>query len=157
LTSCDLSLITSVLGSGSMVFSKDMITGILLSSSKMNLHMSVDERMQIGYNVRLRLVVRGNEQFILALQRSLIQHGIETTYREKENKKRPKPVLYIGGIKNLYKTAELVPQLPDAKNEWGLFREAVSIISNKEHLTLRGIERLVEIKGECEYGSNNHE
>lgn len=140
-----------------MVYSKDMITGILLSSSKMNLHISVDERMQIGYNVRLRLVIRANENFILALRRSLLQHQIETTYKEKESKKRPKPVLYIGGIKNLYRARELVPELPDAKDEWGLFREAVEIISNKKHLTLEGIERLVEIKGECEYGINNHE
>lgn len=139
-----------------MVFSKDMITGILLSSSKMNLHMSVDERMQIGYNVRLRLVIRAENTFLLALRRSLLQHGIETTYKERENKKRPKPVLYIGGIKNLYKTRELVPKLPDAKDEWVLFREAVGIISNKEHLTLSGIERLVKIKEECEYGLNKH-
>jgi len=139
------------------VFSKDIITGILLSSSKMNLHMSVDERMQIGYNVRLRLVIRGKNEFILALRRSLLQHGIETTYREKENKKRPMPVLYIGGVKNLCKTKELVPELPDAKDEWKLFREAVDIMSDRRHLTLEGIERLVEIKGECEYGINNHE
>lgn len=86
-----------------MVFSKDMIAGILLSSSKMNLHISVDERMQIGYNVRLRLVIRAKQDFLLALRRSLLQHEIETTYREKENTKRPKPVLYIGGIKNLYR------------------------------------------------------
>lgn len=140
-----------------MVFSKDMVAGILLSSPKMNLHISVDERMQIGYNVRLRLVIRAKQDFLLALRRSLLQHGIETTYREKENTKRPKPVLYIGGIKNLYRAKQLVPELPDAKDEWDLFREAVEIISNKEHLTLKGIERLVEIKGECEYGINNHE
>ncbi len=140
-----------------MVYSKEMIIGILLSSSKMNLHISVDERMQIGYNVRLRLVIRGNNNFILALRRSLLQHQIVTTYKEKENKKRPKPVLYIGGIKNLYRTRELIPELPNSKDELGLFREAVEIISNKKHLTLKGIERLVEIKGECEYGTNNHD
>jgi hypothetical protein len=140
-----------------MVFSKDAIAGILLSSSKMNLKIGVDERMQIGYNVRLRLVIRGKNEFVLALRRSLLQYQINTTYKEKENTKRPMPVLYIGGIKNLEKTERLVPHLPDAKDEWGFFREAVEIISNKEHLTLKGLERLVEIKGELEYGTNNHE
>ena len=130
------------------MFSKEMIIGILLSSTKMDLNITSSDVSSIGYRVRLRLNIRANSKFLLALQRSLYHYGIETTYREEEHSTRKKPILRIGGIKNLYKTKELVhSSLPHSKDEWDSFVECVEIISEKEHLTLSGMERLFEIKG----------
>jgi len=130
------------------MFSKEMIIGILLSSTKMDLNITSSDVSSIGYRVRLRLNIRANAKFLLALQRSLYHHEIETTYREVEHSTRNKPILRIGGIKNLYKVKELVyTSLPHSKDEWESFSECVDIISEKKHLTLEGMERLFEIKG----------
>ena len=130
------------------MFSKDMLCGILLSSTKMDLNIVSSDASAIGYRVRLRLNIRANAEFLLAVQRSLLQHGIETTYRSEEHSTRRKPILRIGGIKNLYLLKSIVnPNLPHSKGEWDSFLECVDIISEKKHLTLEGMERLFEIKG----------
>ena len=130
------------------MFSKDMLIGIILGLSKTDIHIDKNDKSQIGYRVRLRLNIRANADFLLAIQRSLLQHQIATTYKDSEHKSRPKPILRIGGIKNLFKICELVPEnLPDAKDEWVVFRQAVDIVANDRHLQLEGLERLFELKG----------
>jgi len=37
--------------------------------------------------------------------------------------------------------------LPDAKNEWTRFRQAVDIVANRNHLTEEGMQELFRIKG----------
>ena len=42
----------------------------------------------------------------------------------------------------------LIPEyLPDSKGELEMFREIVNIVANKEHLTLDGFNRILELKG----------
>lgn len=129
------------------MYSKDMLTGIFLCGSKIDFHIEKNETSNIGYSIRLRVNLRAEEEFLLGVQRSLLQFDIKSTFKEQENKARPKPILRIGGIKNLYLLTEMVDDLPDAKGEWIRFREAVDIVSNKEHLTLEGMERMLKLKG----------
>ncbi len=130
------------------MFSKDMLIGIILGMSKTDIYLDRNDKSQIGYRVRLRVNLRANAEFLLAIQRSLEQHQIGTTYKETEHKSRPKPILRIGGIKNLYKLCLLIPEtLPDAKDEWVVFRKAVDIVANDRHLQLDGLEELFELKG----------
>jgi len=130
------------------MFSKDMLIGIILGLSKTDIHLDRNDKAQIGYRVRLRVNLRANSTFLKAVQRSLEQHQIGTTYRDVEHSSRQKPILRIGGIKNLYKLCELIPSnLPDSKDEWIVLREAVDIVANDRHLQLEGIERLFELKG----------
>lgn len=130
------------------MFSKDMLIGIILGMSKTDIYLDRNDKSQIGYRVRLRVNLRANASFLLAIKRSLEQHQIQTTYKEKEHNSRQKPILRIGGIKNLYRACELLPDtLPDAKDEWLVFREAVDIVANDRHLQLEGLERLFELKG----------
>ena len=75
------------------MFSKEMLCGIILSSTKMDLNIVSSEASAIGYRVRLRLNIRADAEFLLAIQRSLLQHGIETTYRSEEHSTRRKPIL----------------------------------------------------------------
>lgn len=130
------------------MYSKDMIIGILLSKAKMDFLIERSEDNYMGYRVRLKLNIRAEEPFLLAIERSLLQHSITSKFHSKEHKSRPHPILKIGGIKNLYKICSLVPEtLPDSKNAWPIFRELVSLISNGEHRTAEGLDRILELKG----------
>ena len=104
----------------------------------------------VEYRNEEKSIVRNSsdsEPFLLGIKRSLLQHDIDSVYKQSEHKTRPRPILRIGGIKNLYKLCEIVsPELPDSKQEWKTFREAVSLVSNGEHLKLEGIEQLFRIK-----------
>ena len=129
------------------MYSKDMLIGILLSSGKLDFNIERASDSQIGYRVRIKIIIRAKEEFLRAVERTLLQHEITSSYTEKESKTRPKPILKIGGIKNLYKLTELVPDLPDAKGEWETFRELVELISENKHRTSSGLDRILEIKG----------
>lgn len=129
------------------MYSKDMLIGILLSASKLDFNIERAKDSQIGYRVRMKIILRAEESFLIAVKRTLLQHEITSSYKEKESKTRPKPILKIGGIKNLYKLTELVPDLPDAKGEWTKFRELVELISENKHRTSSGLDRILEIKG----------
>lgn len=139
-----------------MVYNKDMLIGILLCS-RPALHIAVDERNNIGYSVKLRLYLRGEKEFCEAVQRTLLQHGITSTYKKRESKIRPKPVLFIGGIKNHYIINSMVnPLLPSIKNKWKEYIKAYNIMANKKHLTLEGLEELIEIKRGLADGLNEY-
>ena len=88
------------------MYSKDMLIGILLSRSKLDFHIEKADSALLGYRVRVNLTLRAEEDFLLATQRSLLQHSIESKYHALESKVRAKPVLKIGGIKNLFKITE---------------------------------------------------
>jgi hypothetical protein len=130
------------------MYSKDMLVGIFLGTAKTEIYLEKNEHSQIGYRVRLRVNLRANEDFLVGVQRSLAQLQITSRYKESEHKGRQRPILRVGGIKNLYKLCGFIPpNLPDANNDWSKFREAVSIVSNGGHLQLEGLERLFELKG----------
>lgn len=129
------------------MYSKDMLIGILLTAGKLDFNIERASDSQIGYRVRVKIIIRAEESFLKAVRRTLLQHEITSYYKEKESKTRPKPILKIGGIKNLYKLTELVPVLPDAKEEWEVFRELVDLISENKHRTSSGLDRIFELKG----------
>ena len=130
------------------MYSKDMLIGILLASSRPEIQIIRDNNSNIGYRVRLKVIIRGEEKFLKAVKRSLLQHEITSSLALEESKARPKPILRIGGIKNIYKLNRLIDVgVWDRNNLWFNFRKAVNIVSNGEHLTLEGLENLFTIKG----------
>ena len=130
------------------MFSKDMLIGILLSSAKMDFLIERDKKNYMGYRVRLKLILRAEEPFLLAVQRSLVQHEITSKYSPIESMTRQRPILKIGGIKNLFKISKLVPELlPDSKGEWVVFRELIQLIDDGNHRTADGLDRILELKG----------
>tara|TARA_R110000824_G_scaffold35901_7_gene111984 strand:- start:1335 stop:1733 length:399 start_codon:yes stop_codon:yes gene_type:complete len=131
------------------VFNKGQIQGVLLSIAKPEIHVSRAGNTNIGYRVRIRVNIRGSEDFLLGVQRTLNQHNIESTYKDKEHKSRPRPILSISGIVNLWKLCGIIPDdVPDSKNVWKDFREIIDIIDNGEHHTLEGLDRILQLKGE---------
>ena len=129
------------------MYSKDMLAGILLGASKVDFNIERANDSQIGYRVKLKLIIRADLFFLIGIQRSLEQHQISSNLKEKESKTRPKPILKIGGIKNLYKITQLVPVLPDAKGEWEVFREVVKLLDENKHRTAEGLDRILQLKG----------
>ena len=103
---------------------------------------------KMGYRIKMSLVLRAEKDFLLAVKRTLLQHGVSSNYKESESKIRPKPMLRIGGVKNLYIITEMIsPLLPDAKGEWETLREVIEILNENLHRTSEGLDRIFELKG----------
>jgi hypothetical protein len=130
------------------MFSHAQLEGILLSMAKPEIHISRANNTQLGYRVRVRVNFRGSKDFIYGLQRTLNQKGIDCSAKDFEHKSRPRPILTVGGMVNLWKLCKLVPDLPDAKNAWPTFKKVVEIIDNGEHHTLQGLDKILQLKGE---------
>ena len=130
------------------MYSKGQLQGILISLAKPEVHVAKAAKLQIGYRVRVRVNIRGASDFLLGVQRTLKQHDVESNYKDKEHKSRPRPILTIGGLTNIWKLCKVITDLPDAKNTWKDFQEIVEILDNGEHHTLEGLERILQIKGE---------
>ena len=129
------------------MYSKDQLIGILLSLAKTEIHVSKDDSTRIGYRVRLKVSFRGGARMLQAVQRTLLQHNIESKYKEKEHKTRPRPILMVTGKKNLTRLCELLPRhLPDVRDSWDTFREAVDIFDRNLNHTMTGLQRMIELK-----------
>jgi hypothetical protein len=130
------------------MFNKGQLEGILISIAKPEVHVAKSAKLQIGYRVRVRVNIRGSLEFLQWVERSLLQKGISSTLKEKEHKSRPRPILTVGGLTEIWKLCNIVPELPDSKDTWGDFKEIVDILDSGEHHTLQGLERILQIKGE---------
>ena len=130
------------------MYSKGILIGIMLSSAKPEIQIVRDDNAGIGYRVRLKVNLRGENRFLSDVRRSLYQHEIDSSLHSLESKARPKPILRVGGIKNIYKLSHMLDLgLADRTNTWPQFREAVNIVSNGEHLTTEGLDSLFNLKG----------
>tara|TARA_R100001126_G_C4874640_1_gene175204 strand:+ start:717 stop:1115 length:399 start_codon:yes stop_codon:yes gene_type:complete len=131
------------------MYNDDQLIGILISIAKPEIHVSRADNTNIGYRVRVRVNLRGSETFLLGVHRTLEQKGIDSKYKSEEHKSRPRPILTVGGIVNIWKLIQLVPEkLPDAKDCWGELREIIKIIDSGEHHTLEGLDKILRLKGE---------
>ena len=129
------------------MYSKPQLEGIILAKSIPELTIYKNPKKQVGYEVRIRVVFRGNEDFLLGIQRSLNQQQIHSKYKEIESKTRNAPVLRITGIENLMLLTDLTPKLPDSKNKWHNFRDVIDIMWTGLHTTQEGLDRLLKLKG----------
>ena len=130
------------------LFSKDMLVGILLSRATFKIQIDADNDSKLGYCTKLKISIRGEEDFLFGVQRSLNQHGITSHYKEHESKSRDRPILRITGMKNMRKIRDIVPSgLPDIKNKWQTFLKAIAITDDRKHLTLEGFDALLKLKG----------
>lgn len=129
------------------MLTREQLQGVLLSNPRAEFSLTYDERHSVGYAIKLGVHFRGKREFLVAVQRSLLQQEIPSKLKERESKTRAKPILSVRGIKNCYKLCELVPNLPDAKGQWEVFRRVVIICSRGEHQTQSGLDELFQLKG----------
>jgi len=133
-----------------MLLSMGQLQGILLSLARPELTIYANEKKHIGYEIRMRIFFRAESMLFLEILRDSFQaFHVECKIKESESKIRPKPVLWISGINNLKTVGELLPaNLPGAKNQWDIFKDAIDIVFNGEHTTQDGLDRLLKLKGE---------
>jgi len=130
-----------------VMYSKDMIVGILLSKGNFSVSIQENNRFYIGYRISPKIIIRGNMSFLEAISRSLKQHLVDCNIKEKESNNSPRPILKITGLNNITNTIALIPDLPDANDKLEGFKQALKIIIEGKHKQLNGLETIMKIKG----------
>jgi hypothetical protein len=131
-----------------LLFTKDQLQGILLSLARPELAIFQNSKKPTGYEIRVRVVIRGDISFLNYINRTLHQYQIESTIKLQESKVRPLPVLRISRIDTLFELCKLVPNLPDAKDKWVSFKKVINIMFIGEHRSQDGLDLILELKGE---------
>ena len=130
------------------MFTTEQLEGIIVSLANPEIDITRDVKRAIGYNVRLRIMFRAkNPKFLLKLQETLTEIGIDSYYKGIEKKARPHPLLRLTNIDNLLLFCSLLPDSPTSNDRFKVFREALTIVSNKHHLRQKGFEQLLKLKG----------
>ena len=130
------------------MFNKEQLQGILLSLARPELAIFQNAKKQTGYEIRVRVVIRGDIAFLNYINRTLFQYQIESTIKLQESKVRPLPVLRISRVDTLFELCKLVPDLPDAKNKWVSFKKVINLMFLGEHRAQEGLDLILELKGE---------
>tara|TARA_R110000744_G_scaffold87507_4_gene170817 strand:+ start:1598 stop:1990 length:393 start_codon:yes stop_codon:yes gene_type:complete len=128
------------------VFSREELGGIFLSIPTAEVSVVKQSNLSVGYRVRLRVCIRARIDFLLAIERSLLQSQIHCTIKEKENKQRPRPILSITDKHSLELLLTLIPNKPSNIN-WEIFDEIFILYMWKRHLTQEGLDEILTLKG----------
>ena len=131
------------------MFTQEQLEGIIVSLAYPEIEITKDDKQSIGYRIRLRICFRArNNEFLLKLQRTLSDIGIDSYYKEREKEGRPYPLLRLTNVNNLIKFLRLIDSDETTSNDkFNSFEEVLTLVSNKHHLTQKGFERILEIKG----------
>ena len=129
------------------MYGRDVLNGILISIGNPEVNIVNSSKSKLGYRVRLRVCIRGKSTFLWGIKRSLLQHEIESNYKDKEHSGRPKPILVISGLDNLTRLVEMMDSKLITNNEWETFIKSLSMITEKEHLRAEGLEKILKMKG----------
>ena len=129
------------------MFNKGQLEGILLSIAKPGVHVAKAAKLSIGYRVRVRVCLRGTEEFLLGIQRSLLQHEIDSHYKDEEHSARKKPILIISRLSEVMRLMNILPLDLPANANWDILAKTTFIILQKEHLTQDGLDKILKMKG----------
>ena len=130
------------------MFTKEQLEGILVSLASPEISIEKDSKQSIGYRIRLVVKIRAiNIEFLSTLQETLEEYGIDSYLKETEHCDRKYPILRITSINNLLQFYKLIPNIPKHCNKFESFLEVLTIVSNKHHLTQKGFDKILEIKG----------
>ena len=129
------------------MFSKDVMIGIFIGIANCDVRIESDYRSTLGYQVRPRIQIRGELDFLNQIKRTLFQYNVNCHIKERESKLRQKPILTLSRIKDLVTISNIVPpEYSDARNQWPDFRTVINIMNDKKHLTLNGLDEILKIK-----------
>tara|TARA_B100001094_G_scaffold333280_1_gene410254 strand:- start:35064 stop:35459 length:396 start_codon:yes stop_codon:yes gene_type:complete len=129
------------------MYGKDVLNGILISIGNPEVNIVNSNKSKLGYRVRLRVCIRGKDTFLWGINRSLLQHEIESNYKDKEHSGRPKPILVISGLDNLTRLVDMMDSKLIANSDWDTFIASLRMIKEKEHLKAEGLEKILKMKG----------
>tara|TARA_R100000656_G_scaffold87734_1_gene63733 strand:- start:50 stop:451 length:402 start_codon:yes stop_codon:yes gene_type:complete len=130
------------------MFTKEQLEGIILSLANPEIEIAKDDNHSLGYKIKLRIHFRVcNLEFLELLQESLLTFNINSYLKKVEKQGRPFPMLRISNIDNLVHFFNFVPKLPTSNNKFDSFLEVLTIVSNRHHLTQKGLNKILKIKG----------
>ena len=129
------------------MYSKENLDGILVSLANPEINIVSSPKSKLGYRVRLRVCIRGRDIFLWGINRSLLQHEIESNYKAKEHSGRPKPILVISGLDNLTNLISMMNDKLIENNDWDSFRTCLEMVKGKKHLTANGLDEILKMKG----------
>ena len=125
------------------MLTREQLQGVLLSRPRAVINITKDSRYSTGYCIKPLVQFRGEMDFLLAIERTLLQYEITP----KVKRTGDKLILSVSGKDNLYKLLRLVPNLPDANGQWETFRNIMTIINKGEHQTQAGLDFILKLKG----------
>ena len=128
------------------MYSKEFIQGAFLSHGNPEVSV-VRNGTEIGYRVRIRICLRGSEDFLLGIQRSLLQHEIDSHYKDEEHSARKKPILIISRLSEVMRLMNILPLDLPANANWDILAKTTFMILQKEHLTQEGLDKILKMKG----------
>ena len=128
------------------MYSKEFIQGAFLSHGNPEVSV-VRNGTEIGYRVRVRVCLRGTEEFLLGIQRSLLQHEIDSHYKDEEHSARKKPILIISRLSEVMRLMNILPLDLPANANWDILAKTTFMIVQKEHLTQDGLDKILKMKG----------
>lgn len=128
------------------MYSKEFIQGAFLSHGNPEVSI-VRNGTEIGYRVRVRICLRGSQDFLLGIQRSLLQHEIDSKYKEKEHSARSKPILIVSRLSEVMKLINMLPLNLPSNADWDTLAKTSFMVMQKEHLTSDGLDKILKMKG----------
>ena len=138
---------------------KDVISGVCAILAKPVVVINRDSNHDLGYKVKLSIVLRGDMHLLTKVQRVFMQNGIYCTIKDVESKVRPRPILRIGRLEHIrnFQSTYLQNALDDdnalyigdetSKESWIRFLTILAIVEGKKHLTADGLDEIMKLKG----------
>uniref|UniRef100_UPI0022FD50BE hypothetical protein n=1 Tax=Drechslerella dactyloides TaxID=74499 RepID=UPI0022FD50BE len=127
------------------------ITGFIDGEGCFSISMYKDSRMFRGWQVKPIFSINLHNRdlkLLEAIQRTL---GVGKLYKHGKNSTQYR----VSSLKNIYVIINHLDKYPLITKKWAdylLFKEAVELINNKEHLTLNGLQKIVNLKASLNLG-----
>ena len=130
------------------MFTEEQLEGVILASANPEIEISKDKASALGYRVRVRILFRSfSLDFLNMIKQNLDEVNITSRIKEKEKSNRPNPILIVSKMEDILEFVKLLPDLPDSSNKFDSFLTILSLISNKHHLTQKGLDKILKIQG----------
>jgi hypothetical protein len=134
------------------MFSREVLAGIVLSKGQFFCNVQVDEKMRIGYSVKLGLDIRMDSyDFLVGIQRAFRTYGVESKLRKEESTTRKRPILKVRGVANIDNVSKIIYghtlKWRNHDDTLESFIKILGLVLMKKHRTMEGLELILELKG----------
>ena len=132
------------------MFTKEEMNGIMMFAQPV-IQTGKDDKLKVGYYVRVSVVIRGENNFLQSIMRTLQQYQIIADIKLKESKVSPRPILTIKGsrtnIKRLLEVFVIQDKgvLLSAHGKWYNFALVNALIEKGAHLNDKGFMQIVAL------------
>jgi len=124
------------------MLTKEILTGILLAGARPEITFQKNDNSVFGNTLHTQVVITGHIDYLNLIQTTLLNYQVTAQFK----KKTGRDVLIITKTDNILTFLKLIPDIPDAKRKFKLFKEVMELKRLKRHLSRAGYKRIVEIK-----------